>query len=157
MLMPMGTYKGQPIEAAPTRYLIWMVTRDNLRFKYWPAVREALRILRTRLDNLPAVEAELRVDTPLPPRIKPKVDRAAERSRKLAELTARRREEKARKREAYRQAMRHEEHRMAMARREAYLRRVRAGTDGTQIVDAHYFAASKRLDVQRDDDVQDLI
>lgn len=60
MLIPFGKFKGEPVEALPTQYLVWLLSRDNVRYKRWEFAREALRVLRDRLvKNLPTIEAEL--------------------------------------------------------------------------------------------------
>lgn len=99
MKMPIGKFKGQPIEAMTTPYLCWLVTQDNIRLKYWAMIKEALRVLRSR--DLGAILGELRVTTP-PPERRPTPEqvekRKAEKAEKLRQLEQRRAEEKERRR-----------------------------------------------------------
>lgn len=64
MKMPIGKFKGQPVEDMTTAYLAWLVTRDHIRFKYWALVKEALQILRRRFDDFESMMAELEVKAP---------------------------------------------------------------------------------------------
>lgn len=48
MKVPVGKFKGQAVDSLPSQYLAWLVTRDHIRFKHWPLVKEALRVLRSR-------------------------------------------------------------------------------------------------------------
>lgn len=154
MKMPMGQFKGQPIEAMTTQYLCWLVTQDNIRFKYWPAVKEALRLLRTR--DLDAILADLRVDTP-PPDRRPTPEqiekRKTEKAEKLRELEKRRAEERERRRAERRAARMKEEIEM-----QAALIRTRRGEPlpGT-IIDASYYARQARPKPADPNDVSDLL
>ncbi|HEX7650606.1 MAG TPA: hypothetical protein VF450_24625 [Noviherbaspirillum sp.] len=66
MKIPIGKHKGQAVDSMSTAYLAWLVTRDNIRFKYWALVKEALRVLRTRFNDFDALVAELEVKEPPP-------------------------------------------------------------------------------------------
>ena len=48
MKTPVGKFKGQAVDSLPSQYLAWLVTRDHIRFKHWPLIKEALRVLRSR-------------------------------------------------------------------------------------------------------------
>ncbi len=151
MKMPMGQFKGQPIEAMSTQYLAWLVTQDNIRFKYWPAVKEALRVLRTR--DLDAILADLRVDTP-PPDRRPTPEqiekRKAEKAEKLRELEKRRAEERERRR-AERRAARE---RAELEMHAALLRRRLGKPEPGVVIDASQFVPKPR---QPADDISDLL
>lgn len=84
MLMPMGKFKGQPVEAMTTAYLHWLVCNDAIRFKRWPLVKEALRVLRGRFEDFDALLAGLKVDRP-PPRRWDTPERAEQRATEKAE------------------------------------------------------------------------
>ncbi|NMF99556.1 hypothetical protein GPA27_19445 [Aromatoleum toluolicum] len=102
MLMPMGKFKGQPVEAMTTAYLHWLVCNDAIRFKRWPLVEEALRILRSRFEDFDALLAGLKVDRPPPRRWdtpERTEQRAKEKAEKLHQLEERRAEERKRRRE----------------------------------------------------------
>ncbi len=154
MKMPMGRFKGQPIEAMSTQYLAWLVTQDNIRFKYWPAVKEALRVLRTR--DLDAILADLRVDTP-PPDRRPTPEqiekRKAEKAEKLRELEKRRAEERERRR-AERRAARE---RAELEMHAALLRRRLGKPEPGTIIDASYYARQARPKPADPNDVSDLL
>ena len=93
MKMPIGCYKGQDVAALPTKYLAWLISQDAIRFKRWPLMKEALRVLRKRFESFEALEAELQVDTP-PPEYWKTAKRAgqkkAEQAEKLRALEERR-------------------------------------------------------------------
>lgn len=57
--LPMGKNKDQPISAMKTQYLLWLLTQENIRFKYRSAVASILAEIRTRLATPGLVEAEL--------------------------------------------------------------------------------------------------
>lgn len=88
MEMPIGCHRGQPVAALPTKYLAWLVSQDAIRFKRWPLVQEALRVLRSRFENFDAMEAELRVDIP-PPEYWKTAKRAGRKNAERAEATNR--------------------------------------------------------------------
>lgn len=151
MKMPMGQFKGQPIEAMTTQYLCWLVTQDNIRFKYWPAVKEALRLLRTR--DLDAILADLRVDTPPPDRRQTPEQiekRKTEKAEKLRALEQRRAEEKERRRAERRAARMKEE----MAMQAAFIRARQGKAPPGTIIDASYYPREKPADPN---DVSDLL
>lgn len=88
-----------------TTYLVWLVSNDHIRFKRWPLIQEALRILRGRFDNLDAVVAELKVESQPPAFWKTSEhieQRKLEKAEKLRQLEARRAEEKRKRREEFR-------------------------------------------------------
>ena len=96
MKMPIGIYKGQDVAALPTKYLAWLVSQDAIRFKRWPLMKEALRVLRKRFESFEALEAELKVDTPPPEywkTAKRTDQKKAEQAEKLRALEKRRAEE----------------------------------------------------------------
>lgn len=96
MKMPMGKFKGQPVDAMTTAYLHWLVCNDAIRFKRWPLVKEALRVLRDRLrDDFDGALAELKVEAEPPKRwLTPEQaeQRAKEKAEKLKKLEAERAE-----------------------------------------------------------------
>ena len=103
MKMPIGCYKGQDVAALPTKYLAWLVSQDAIRFKRWPLMKEALRVLRKRFESFEALEAELQVDTP-PPEYwktgKRSDQKKAEQAEKLRTLEKRRAAEQQQRRQA---------------------------------------------------------
>lgn len=130
-----------------------MVTRDNLRFKYWHQIKEVLRVLRTR--DLAAILDDLRVDTP-PPSHKPtKADyakTATERARKLRELEERRVVEREQRKAKYQAARQKEEIEMQAAQ----LRRRLGKPEPGVIIDASLFVTRTRQPVDPND-VSDLL
>lgn len=100
MLMTVGKYKGQPVEAMATSYLMWLISQDAIRFKRWPLVNEALRVLQVRFARFDDLLAELEVTRP-PSDHRPTPEqiegRRAERAGKLRKLEQRRAKEKARR------------------------------------------------------------
>lgn len=154
--MTIGKFKGQPVESMTTGYLAWLVTRDNIRFKHWPLVEEALRILRSRFDDFGALVAELRVDAPppeywkTPERVARKANEKAEKLRRLETLRA---EEKARRRAELR--ARH-------AQRQAERQPQRPAQVNTEpppgvLLDASYYVRQVRQKRPEPDDVSDLV
>ncbi len=103
MKMPIGCYKGQDVAALPTKYLAWLISQDAIRFKRWPLVKEAMRVLRARFDSFELLVAELQVDTP-PPEYWKTAKRAgqkkAEQAEKLRALEERRAAEHQHRRQA---------------------------------------------------------
>lgn len=154
MKMRFGEFKGKLVDDVPIKYLVWMLSRDNLRFKYWPEMKEALRILRTRgFDN---ILADLRVDTPPPVRrlTTEEVDkRKVEKAEKLRQLEQRRAEEKERRRAERRAARMKEE----MEMQAAFIRSRRGEPPPTVIVDASLYVAQARQQLVDQNDVSDLI
>lgn len=154
MKMPLGKFKGQPVEAMTTQYLCWLVTQDNIRFKHWPLIKEALRVLRSR--DFDGILGELNVATP-PPDRRPTPEqiekRKAEKAEKLRELEKRRDEERERRRAERRAARMKEEIEM-----QAALIRTRRGEPppGT-IIDASYYARQARPKPADPNDVSDLL
>lgn len=57
--LPIGKYRGQPINAMTTTYLAWFISTDNLREKYRPTVKAILAELRARFQVADRVENEL--------------------------------------------------------------------------------------------------
>lgn len=154
MKMPLGKFKGQPVEAMTTQYLCWLVTQDNIRFKHWPLIKEALRVLRSR--DFDGILGELNVATQ-PPDRRPTPEqiekRKAEKAKKLGELEKRRAEERERRRAERRAARMKEEIEM-----QAALIRTRRGEPppGT-IIDASYYARQARPKPADPNDVSDLL
>ncbi len=94
MKVPVGKFKGQAVDSLPSQYLAWLVTRDHIRFKHWPLVKEALRVLRSRdfdglLDEL--MVRALPDHRPTPEQI---ARRQAEKAEKLLALEERRKQER---------------------------------------------------------------
>lgn len=159
MKMPMGKFKGQPVEAMTTQYLVWLVTRDNIRFKYWALVKEALSILRSR--DLGAMLDELKVDSLPDNRKTPEqiAERQKEKAEKLRQLEERRTAERLRRREEWRaQRDRADMQHMAEKLRQRIAQNRAASTAPPTgvIVDASHFVQQAR---QRpiNTDVSDLI
>lgn len=107
MQMPLGQYKGQPLNTVPAHYLLWVLSREPIRHSRWPLAEEVLRELRRRLERWDDLVAELRVTEQPPERWKTPQRaklKAAERAEKLRLLEERRRQElrdETRKRMAY--------------------------------------------------------
>lgn len=154
MKMPMGKFKGQPVEAMATQYLAWLLTQDNIRFKYWPAIKEALRVLRAR--DLDTALAELRVDAP-PPDRRPTPEqiekRKAEKAEKLRALEQRRAEERERRRAERRAARMKQE----MERQAAFVRARRDLAPPGVLMDASYYVRQARFATTNPNDVSDLL
>lgn len=146
MKMPIGCYKGQDVAALPTKYLAWLVSQDAIRFKRWPLMKEALRVLRKRFESFEALEAELKVDTP-PPEYWKTAKRAgqkkAEQAEKLRALEERR-------------AAEHQQRRQAIkARRESL---VPPAETPAGVLDASYYVRQARQQKPADpNDVSDLL
>lgn len=99
MLMPMGRYAGQPVEAMSTSYLCWLVSSESMRWNRWPLTREALAVLRERFRDFACLEASMRVTEKPPDYWKAgKHDRKAEKAEKLRQLEAVRAAERERRR-----------------------------------------------------------
>lgn len=97
MQMPIGKFKGQPVENMDTKYLTWLISNDHIRFKYWGFVLEALKVLRDRFDNFNALVEELREDGQPPEywKIQKKdLSSPKERAEKLKAIETRRAEDK---------------------------------------------------------------
>lgn len=96
MEMSFGQYKGQPLATVPAHYLLWLVSREAIRYNRWPLIEDVLRELRSRFVQWDALAAELHV-TEQPPAYwktpKRAAQKAAERAEKLRQLEARRRQE----------------------------------------------------------------
>lgn len=126
-----------------TVYLAWLVTRDDIRFKRWPLVREACRVLRGRFENYDALLAELEVKAQPPEYWKKEqpAERAKEKAEKLRQLEERRAIEK---------QQRLEELRVLNRQRQA---------EQLQIVDASDYvrAARQKTAEQLSDDCGDLV
>lgn len=146
MKMPIGCYKGQDVAALPTKYLAWLVSQDAIRFKRWPLMKEALRVLRKRFESFEALEAELQVDTP-PPEYwktgKRSDQKKAEQAEKLRTLEKRRAAEQQQRRQA------NQARRVAL---EVPPAEAPAGT----IIDASYYARQARQKADPND-ISDLI
>ena len=151
MKMPLGKFKGQPVEAMTTQYLCWLVTQDNIRFKHWPLIKEALRVLRSR--DFDGILGELNVATP-PPDRRPTPEqiekRKAEKAEKLRELEKRRAEEREHRRAERRAAREQAELEMHAA----LLRRRLGKPEPGVIIDASQFVPRTR---QPADDISDLL
>lgn len=151
--MTVGRFKGQPVDSLPSQYLAWLVTRDHIRFKHWPLVKEALRVLRSR--DLDAILNELKVEKlgdhrPTPEQI---AKREVEKAEKLQALEVRRAEEKARRRAERRAARMKEELEMQAA----FIRTRRGEPPPGTIIDASYYARQARQKADDPDDISDLI
>lgn len=96
MKMPIGKYKGQPVKSLTTAYLAWLVSQDHIRFKRWPLIKEALRVLRSRFDNQDELYAELQPDKPPAEywKAKPSAKRKKEQAEKLRILEEQRAEDR---------------------------------------------------------------
>lgn len=146
MKMPIGCYKGQDVAALPTKYLAWLISQDAIRFKRWPLVKEAIRVLRKRFESFEALVAELQVDTP-PPEYWKTAKRAgqkkAEQAEKLRALEERR-------------AVEHQQRRQAIqARRESPAPPAEAPAG---VLDASYYVRQARQQKPADpNDVSDLL
>lgn len=146
MKMPIGCYKGQDVAALPTKYLAWLVSQDAIRFKRWPLIKEAMRVLRIRFDSFDDLVAELQVDTP-PPEYWKTAKRAgqkkAEQAEKLRALEERR-------------ATEHQQRRQAIkARRETQAPPAEAPAG---VLDASYYVRQARQQKPADpNDVSDLL
>lgn len=164
MLMPMGKFEGQPVESMSTTYLMWLVSNDALRFKRWPLIEEALRVLRGRFESFDGLLADLRVDTQPPAHWKTP-ERTAEqkeaKAEKLRQLEQRRQEERLARREAWRIARDQADmQRIAAQVRQRFGRATPPGSteqpaDG--LPDAAHFVRQARLERKADTDVSDLI
>jgi hypothetical protein len=136
MKMPMGKFIGQPVEKMTTGYLAWLVCNDAIRFKRWPLVVEALRVLRTRFAHFEDLLAELQVKEAPPEHwktAKRKAERQAEKRAKLIDLEARR--------EVKRKAQRDQLRAMCVER----LR----GPTPPPALDAHAFVRQMRIEEAR--------
>lgn len=58
-VMPMGKYKGQPVSALATTFLLWWLSQDAIRAKNPTTARVVMATLRDRLENVACIEAEL--------------------------------------------------------------------------------------------------
>jgi hypothetical protein len=156
MKMPMGKFKGQPIEAMTTQYLAWLVTQDNIRFKYWPAVKEALRVLRSRFERMDDLMAELQVNAP-PQDRRPTPEqiekRKVEKAEKLRQLEQRRAEERERLR-AERLATRMREEIEMQA---AIIHAWKNGAPPGVVIDASYYARRSIPSQVDPNDISDLL
>lgn len=146
MKMPIGCYKGQTVASLPTKYLAWLISQDAIRFKRWPLVKEAMRVLRVRFDSFDALVAELQVDTP-PPEYWKTAKRAgqkkAEQAEKLRALEVRRAAEDQENRQAIK------------VRRETQAPPAEAPAG---VLDASYYVRQARQQIPADpNDVSDLI
>lgn len=156
MKMPMGKFKGQPVADMTTTYLVWLVSNDHIRFKRWPLIQEALRVLRGRFDNLDAIVAELKVESPPPAYWKTPEQieqRNAEKAEKLRQLEERRAEEKRKRREEYRA-------RRDMGNAAAFLQErlgKRSEPAASVLIDASYYVAKARQEQADPNDVSDLL
>lgn len=87
MLMPIGKFKGQPVADMEPAYLMWLVTNDDIRYRRWPLVKEALRVLRDQLGNdFGGVLASLEVKEPPPKRWQTPEREAARTAQKAEKL-----------------------------------------------------------------------
>jgi uncharacterized protein (DUF3820 family) len=93
MEMPFGKFKGQPLAGIPADYLVWLVSRADIRHNHWPLIEGGiLAELRRRLEQWDDLVADLRV-AELPEYWKtPKraAQQAADRREKLRQLEERR-------------------------------------------------------------------
>ena len=146
MKMPIGCYKGQSVASLPTKYLAWLISQDAIRFKRWPLVKEAMRVLRARFESFEVLVAELQVETP-PPEYWKTAKRAgqkkAEQAEKLRALEERR-------------AAEHQQHRQGIrARRETQATPAEAPAG---VLDASYYVRQARQQKPADpNDVSDLL
>jgi hypothetical protein len=163
MLMPMGKFEGQPVDAMSTSYLMWVLSNDHIRFTRWPLIEEALRVLRGRFESFDGLLVELKVDTQPPAHWKT-AERTAEqkaaKAEKLRQLEQRRLEERLARREAWRIAREQAD----MLRIAAQVRQrlgkatppVNTEPPAEVLMDAAYFVRQARQQ-QADTDVSDLI
>lgn len=133
MKVPVGKFKGQDVDSLPSQYLAWLVTRDHIRFKHWPLVKEALRVLRSR--DLDTILGELKVERLADHRLTPEqiAKREAERDEKLRALEARREEERQR------------------LRQERRARLLQQKAERSQIIDAGVFMRQERARALQDE------
>jgi len=129
MKMNFGKYAGQPVANMRTTYLFWLISNDNIRYKQWPTVEAALRVLRERFGNLDAIVAELQTKEPPPQYWKAKKQIAERKAEKLRKLEVERSEkammqaiESARRRSEWARAVAAEE----QARQQQHRQRVEA-------------------------------
>jgi len=156
MKMPMGKFKGQPVADMSTTYLVWLVSNDHIRFKRWPLIQEALRILRGRFDNLDAIVAELKVESPPPAYWKTPeqiAQREAEKAEKLRLVEERRAEEKRKRREEFRARREMQSHAAFLRQRLGKPSEPAAGV----VIDASYYVAKARQEQADPNDVSDLL
>jgi hypothetical protein len=163
MNMPMGKFTGQPVADMTTVYLCWLVTNDHIRFKRWPLIQEALRVLRSRFDNLDAIFAELKTEAPPPQYWKTPeqvAQRKAEKAEKLRQLEELRTAERQQRREDARvkrlQAQMAEQADMLRRVRERYVERPEQAPFG-QMLDGAAYVRQARQRVSVPDDGSDLI
>lgn len=78
MLMPTGKYAGRPLDELPSKFLLWFVSQDAIRWARWPVVLAALDVLAGRFADPEALRAELRLHEP-PQKYWKTATRAAER------------------------------------------------------------------------------
>lgn len=99
MKVPVGKFKGQAVDSLPSQYLAWLVTRDHIRFKHWPLVKEALRVLRGR--DFDGILDELKVERLADRRPTPEqlAKRQGEKAEKLRALEDRRERERQQRRD----------------------------------------------------------
>ncbi len=146
MKMPIGCYKGQDVAALPTKYLAWLISQDAIRFKRWPLVKEAMRVLRARFDSFELLVAELQVDTP-PPEYWKTAKRAGEKKAEQAEKLRALEERRAAEHQQRRQAIK--------ARRETQAPPAEAPA---AVLDASYYVRQARQQKPADpNDVSDLL
>jgi uncharacterized protein (DUF3820 family) len=142
MRMPMGKFEGRPVADMSTTYLVWLISNDHIRFKRWPLIQEALRILRGRFNNLDAIVAELKVESQPPAFWKSPEQierRKAEKAEKLRQVEERR--------EAERQQLRAE-------RRARFLQQ---RVERMQVIDASYYRRKTHEKQVDPNDVSDLL
>lgn len=146
MKMPIGCYKGQDVAVLPTKYLAWLISQDAIRFKRWPLVKEAMRVLRVRFDSFDVLVAELQVDAP-PPEYWKTAKRAGQKKAEQAEKLHALEERRAAEHQQSRQAIK--------ARRETPAPPVEAPAG---VLDASYYVRQARQQKPADpNDVSDLL
>lgn len=165
MLMPMGKFEGQPVEAMSTTYLMWVLSNDHIRFRRWPLIEEALRVLRGRFESFDGLLVELKVDTQ-PPAFWKTAERTEEqekaRAEKLRQLEQRRQEERLARREAWRIAREQADmQRIAVQVRQRFGKAtppVNTEPTAEVLMDASYFVRQARLQREAESkDISDLI
>lgn len=160
MKMPMGKFIGQPVATMTTAYLCWLVTNDHIRFKRWQLVQEVLRVLRGRFDNLNDLMAELKVEAQPPAYWKTPehiAKRKQEKAEKLAELEARRAEDRIQQQEERRVRFRQRQaERQPVIDGSLFVRKARENAERAAL-ERQLLEARQRAGIVVADDVSDLL
>lgn len=86
MLMPTGKYAGRPLDELPTKFLLWFVSQDAIRWARWPVVLAALDVIAARCRDMGALRAELQLHEPPQKYWKTATRAAARKAEKAAKL-----------------------------------------------------------------------